>query len=75
MNPGPPIVAALPKRLTVWYNGRRRKNLNMAMPQRDNYIEELNRLEGLLEYAVEHNDEPEVKRISKEMEKILEQMQ
>ena len=47
----------------------------MAMPQRDNYIEELNRLEGLLKYAVEHNDEPEVKRISKEMEKILEQMQ
>ena len=35
----------------------------MAMPQRDNYIEELNRFEGLLGYAVEHNDEPEVKRI------------
>lgn len=47
----------------------------MAMPQRDNYIEELNRLEGLLECAVLHNDLPEVKRISKEMEKILEQMQ
>ena len=45
----------------------------MAMPQRDNYIEELNRLEGLLECAVQHNDLPEVKRISKEMEKILEQ--
>lgn len=32
----------------------------MAMPQRDNYIEELKRFEGLLEYAVTHNETAEV---------------
>ena len=29
----------------------------MAMPQRDNAIEEIKRPDALLEYAVEHNEE------------------
>ena len=29
----------------------------MAMPQRDNVIEEIKRLDALLEYAVQHDDE------------------
>ena len=32
----------------------------MAMPQRDNVIEEIKRLDALLEYAVEHGDDAEV---------------
>lgn len=47
----------------------------MAMPQRDKYIEELNRLEGLLEYAVAHNETAEIERIRERMAKILEKMQ
>lgn len=35
----------------------------MAMPQRDNTIEELKRLDALLEYAVMHGDEAEAERI------------
>ena len=31
----------------------------MAMPQRDNVIEEIKRLDLLLEYAVQHGDEAE----------------
>ena len=34
----------------------------MAMPQRDNVIEEIKRLDALLEYAVEHGDEAEAER-------------
>jgi hypothetical protein len=30
----------------------------MAIPQRDNVIEEIKRLDALLEYAVMHGDEP-----------------
>lgn len=36
----------------------------MAMPQRDNTIEELKRLDALLEYAVMHGDEAEAERLS-----------
>ena len=32
----------------------------MAMPQRDDTIEEIKRLDALLEYAVMHGDEDEV---------------
>ena len=33
----------------------------MAMPQRDETIEEIKRLDALLEYAVMHGDEAEVR--------------
>ncbi len=35
----------------------------MAMPQRDNAIEEIKRLDALLEYAVEHNDTAEAEPV------------
>ncbi|MBR4615840.1 MAG: hypothetical protein IKO55_09555 [Kiritimatiellae bacterium] len=34
------------------------------MPQRDNAIEEIKRLDALLEYAVEHNDTAEAERLA-----------
>ena len=44
----------------------------MAMPQRDETIEEIKRLDALLEYAVEHGDEAEAERIREEMKRITE---
>ena len=44
----------------------------MAMPQRDNVIEEIKRLDALLEYAVEHGDEAEAERIREELRKLTE---
>ena len=38
----------------------------MAMPPRDDTIEAIKRLDGLLEYAVMHGDETEVERIREE---------
>ena len=42
----------------------------MAMEQRDNAIEEIKRLDALLEYAVEHNDEAEAERIREELKRL-----
>ena len=42
----------------------------MAMPQRDNAIEEIKRVEALLEYAVEHNDTAEAERIREELKRL-----
>ena len=42
----------------------------MAMPQRDNVIEEIKRLDALLEYAVQHDDEAEAERIREEMKRL-----
>ena len=44
----------------------------MAMPQRDNAIEEIKRLDMLLEYAVEHGDEAEAERLREELKKLTE---
>ena len=44
----------------------------MAMPQRDNVIEEIKRLDMLLEYAVEHGDEAEAERLREELKKLTE---
>ena len=41
----------------------------MAMPQRDNYIEELRRLEGYFDDAVAHGETAEVERIRERMKK------
>ena len=38
----------------------------MAMPQRDNTIEAIKRLDAVLEYAVMHGDEEEAERIREE---------
>ena len=39
----------------------------MAMPQRDEKIEAIKRLDALLEYAVMHNDEAEADRLRAEL--------
>ena len=39
----------------------------MAMPQRDETIDEIKRLDALLEYAVMHNDEAETARLRAEL--------
>lgn len=44
----------------------------MAMPQRDNTIEELERLDALLEYAVMYGDEAEAERIRAELRRLAE---
>ena len=42
----------------------------MAMPQRDNVIEEITRLDLLLEYAVQHGDEAEAARLREELKRL-----
>ena len=42
----------------------------MAMPQRDNVIEEIKRLDLLLEYAVQQGDEAEAERIREELKRL-----
>ena len=44
----------------------------MAMPQRDDTIEAIKRLDALLEYAVMHDDEEEAERIRAELRKLTE---
>jgi len=40
------------------------------MPQRDNVIEEIKRLDLLLEYAVQHGDEAEAARLREELKRL-----
>ena len=42
----------------------------MAMPQRDETIEEIKRLDALLEYAVMHGDEEEAERLRAALRKL-----
>ena len=42
----------------------------MAMPQRDDVIEEIKRLDALLEHAVQHDDEAEAERIREELKRL-----
>ena len=46
----------------------------MAMPQRDETIEEIKRLDALLEYAVMHDDEAEAARLRAELTKLVEKV-
>ena len=46
----------------------------MAMPQRDDYIEQIHRLEGLMAYAEQQNDWDELERLKERLKKLLEQM-
>ena len=44
----------------------------MAMPQRDDWIEEIKRLDALLEYAVMHGEKEEAERLREALKKITE---
>ena len=46
----------------------------MAMPQRDETIEEIKRLDVLHEYAVMHEDEAEAARLRAELTKLVEKV-
>ena len=46
----------------------------MAMPQRDNTIEAIKRLDAVLEYAVMHDDEEEAERIREELRKLTDEV-
>lgn len=46
----------------------------MAMPQRDNYIEQIHRLEGLLAFAEQQEDWDEVERLKEQLRRLLERM-
>ncbi len=46
----------------------------MAMPQRDNYIEQIHRLEGLIAFAEQQEDWDEVERLKEQLRRLLELM-
>ena len=46
----------------------------MAMPQRDDTIEAIKRLDALLEYAVIHDDEAEAARLRVELQRLVEKV-
>lgn len=46
----------------------------MAMPQRDNYIEQIRRLEGLIAYAEQQQDWEELERLKEQLRKLMEKM-
>ena len=46
----------------------------MAMPQRDDTIEAIKRLDLLLEYAVMHGDAEEADRIREELRKLADEV-
>jgi len=46
----------------------------MALPQRDNYIEQIQRLEGLMAYAEAHQDWVELEWLKERLKKLLDKM-
>ena len=46
----------------------------MALPQRDNHIEAIHRIEGLMAYAEAHGDWDELERLKERLKKLLEKM-
>ena len=46
----------------------------MALPQQDDYIEQIHRLEGLMAYAEQQKDWDELDRLKARLKKLLEQM-
>ena len=46
----------------------------MALPQRDNYIEQIHRLEGLMAYAEQQQDWEELERLKERLKKLLERL-
>ena len=46
----------------------------MAIPQQDNYIEQIHRLEGLMAYAEAHGDWEELERLKERLRRLVEKM-
>ncbi|MBR4617650.1 MAG: hypothetical protein IKO55_18740 [Kiritimatiellae bacterium] len=46
----------------------------MALPQRDNYIDQIQRLEGLMAYAEAHQDWEELERLKERLKRLLERV-
>ena len=46
----------------------------MAMPQQDNYIEQIHRLEGLIAYAEAHGDWDELERLKERLRSLVEKV-
>lgn len=46
----------------------------MALPQRDNYIDQIQRLEGLMAYAEAHQDWEELERLKARLKRLLERV-
>ena len=46
----------------------------MAMPQRDNYIEQIQRLVGLMAWAEAHQDWDELEKLKNRLKKLLDKM-
>ena len=46
----------------------------MAMPQRDNYVEQMHRLEGLMAYAEAHGDWEELERLKDRLRRLVEKV-
>ena len=46
----------------------------MAMPQRDDKIEELKKLDALLEWAVMHGDEKEAERLRERLRELADEI-
>ena len=44
----------------------------MAMPQKDDYIEQIRLLEGLIAYAEQHEDWEELERLKDRLRKLVE---
>ena len=51
-----------------------RRSVTMALPQRDNYIEQIQRLEGLMAYAEAHGDWAELERLKEKMRRLVEKL-
>ena len=51
-----------------------REELQKAMPQRDDTIEAIRRLNALLEYAVMHDDEAEADRLRVALRRLTEKI-
>lgn len=46
----------------------------MAMPQRDNYIEEIRRIEGLMAYAEAHADWDTLEKLKERLKVVIDKM-
>ena len=46
----------------------------MALPQRDNYIDAIQRIEGLIAYAEAHGEWEEMDRLKERLRKLLERV-
>lgn len=44
----------------------------MALPQRDNFIEDIKRTDLLLEWAVQHGEEEEAERLRQKLRRLTE---